>query len=284
LFDHLVRAFSFQGVSDNAASSYMEQHGSATWNEIASALSQRPSCSKLRSYWHYAGCGYSKSKMRCGRPEHLASCPVPKHRLRSGRLNQTAYSFFLFVRDVADGDLVKWIDVRFREPEDTKSRRQLQAKREALIRPLQHVFGVGDKLLSMALADVLLAAPASKSDWHELGGSLIAVDTLVHSFLRRTGILKRFGAEHPYGPQCYGPNGCAEIVERVASRIDAREFNRVFPRFFPRFVQHAIWRYCAQDGLNVCNGIRIRDRARCQDSYCRLYPSCDRLPIRPPTT
>jgi hypothetical protein len=24
---------------------------------------------------------------------------VPRHRLRNGRLNQTAYSFFLFVRD-----------------------------------------------------------------------------------------------------------------------------------------------------------------------------------------
>jgi hypothetical protein len=30
--------------------------------------------------------------------------------LRNGRLNQTAYSLFLFVRDVANGDLVQWID------------------------------------------------------------------------------------------------------------------------------------------------------------------------------
>jgi len=35
---------------------------------------------------------------------------LPKHNLRNGRLNQTAYSLFLFIRDIADGDLVGWID------------------------------------------------------------------------------------------------------------------------------------------------------------------------------
>jgi len=30
--------------------------------------------------------------------------------MRNSRLNQTAYSLYLFVRDVADGDLVGWID------------------------------------------------------------------------------------------------------------------------------------------------------------------------------
>jgi hypothetical protein len=36
--------------------------------------------------------------------------PAANHHLRNGRLNQLAYSLFLFVRDVADGDLVGWID------------------------------------------------------------------------------------------------------------------------------------------------------------------------------
>jgi hypothetical protein len=65
---------------------------------------------------------------------------------------------------------------------------------------------------------------------------MIAVDTLVHNFLHRTGILHRFQADHAYGLACYQPGGCAEIIETVAHQIDARQFDRRFPRF-PRFVQ-----------------------------------------------
>ena len=43
-------------------------------------------------------------------PSTLARCPLPSHDLRNGRLNQTAYSLFLFIRDLADGDLIGWID------------------------------------------------------------------------------------------------------------------------------------------------------------------------------
>jgi hypothetical protein len=75
---------------------------------------------------------------------------------------------------------------------------------------------------------------------------MIAIDTLVHNFLHRTGILARFGADHLYGAGCYRPGGCADIITLVAAQIDARAFNPAFPAIFPRFVQHAIWRYCAQ--------------------------------------
>jgi hypothetical protein len=37
---------------------------------------------------------------------------LPNHWLRNGRLNQTAYALHLFIRDVAEGDLVGWIDLR----------------------------------------------------------------------------------------------------------------------------------------------------------------------------
>jgi hypothetical protein len=46
---------------------------------------------------------------------------LPKHPLRNGRLNQTAYSLFLFIRDIADGDLVAWIDRQLAEPDDRTS-------------------------------------------------------------------------------------------------------------------------------------------------------------------
>jgi hypothetical protein len=128
----------------------------------------------------------------------------------------------------------------------------------------------------LALSQFFLGAPGQRRRWLEIGGSMIAVDTLVHNFLHRTGVLHRFDADHPYGPGCYKPGGCAQIIEAVANRIDARQFNRRFPRTFPRFVQNAIWRYCAQQGLDVCNGNRIDDQRRCRSKQCRLYCICDR--------
>ena len=65
-----------------------------------------------------------------------------------------------------------------------------------------------------------------------------------------------------YGPRCYTPNGCAAILAIIAEQIDAQAFNREFPTVFPRFVQLAIWRFCAQSGLNECNGNRIDNRQR----------------------
>ena len=77
--------------------------------------------------------------------------------------------------------------------------------REALLDPLRHVYGVSDKVLSMALSCMLLAAPQQAAALVEVGTSMIAIDTLVHNFLHRTGILQRFDAAHPYGPACYRP-------------------------------------------------------------------------------
>ena len=58
---------------------------------------------------------------------------------------------------------------------------------------------------------------------------MIAIDTLVHNFLVRTGILARFDADHSYGAACYQAGGCADIIAAVADRIDARQFNPGFP-------------------------------------------------------
>jgi hypothetical protein len=67
----------------------------------------------------------------------------------------------------------------------------------------------------------------------------------------------------------------------VAGRIDARAFNPAFPATFPRFVQHAIWRFCAQQGLNVCNGNRINDSQSCDNHYCAIRGICERVPLNP---
>ena len=60
LFDWLVEALSFQGISDAVAAGYMDQHGSVRWADIAEALSRSPSCPKLGGYWRFYDCRYHK--------------------------------------------------------------------------------------------------------------------------------------------------------------------------------------------------------------------------------
>ena len=150
----------------------------------------------------------------------------------------------------------------------------------ALIEPMREIYGVSDKVLAMALSSLLLGAPKKMILWIEVGGTMIAIDTLVHNFLHRTGILARFNANHSYGAACYRSGGCADIIAAVAEQIDARQFNSSFPKVFPRFVQHAIWRYCNQSGLDVCNGNRIDDGKRCSNLDCRMRLMCDRIALR----
>jgi hypothetical protein len=80
---------------------------------------------------------------------------------------------------------------------------------------------------------------------------MIVVDTLVHNFFTRTDILDRFGMTHAFGPACYRQGACATIIRDVSARINARAYHPGFPVNFPHFIQHAIWRYCAQDGLDI---------------------------------
>ena len=218
LFDQLVIALSYQGISDEVAKNFMDRHGLATWQVIESDLHRGPSCPKLRSYWHFHDCRYNKSRFTCAEPNHLPGCPLPRSWLRNGRLNQTAYSLYLFVRDVAGGDLVGWIDRRLAAANEPSGPNRLARMRAALVDPLREVYGVSDKVLTMALSQLLLGAPRSRHRWREVGGAMIAVDTLVHNFLHRTGILDRSDAHHSYGPACYRPRGCAEIIETVANR------------------------------------------------------------------
>ena len=254
----------------------MEQHGNVAWDVIAGGLTRAPICPKLRSYWHFHECRYNKSRYTCAEPDHLPRCPLPNHWLRNGRLNQTAYSLHLFIRDVAGGDLVGWVDHRLQRAAHRRGPDRLAGMRRAVIDPLKEIYGVSDKVLMVALSDLFLGASGYRPRWRQVGSAMIAVDTLVHNFLHRTGVLYRFRADHSYGPACYRAGGCAEIIEMAAQRIDAKEFNRRFPRTFPRFVQHAIWRYCSQQGLDICNGNRIDDRKRCTNTDCAIYSICDR--------
>jgi hypothetical protein len=282
LFDWLMSILSFQGIANRVAEDFIYKHGNVSWCDIEQTLAASPSCPKLGGYWLFHDCRYHKTSGICTEPDHFTACPLPRHPLRNGRLNQTAYSLFLFIRDVAKGDLVGWIDQQLAAA-DARTTMNAAKARDALIGPLRNVYGVSDKVLAMALSALLMGAGRRKPLWFKVGASFIVIDTLVHNFLHRTGILHRFSADHPYGTGCYQPGGCCEILESIAARIDARAFNPAFPRDFPRFVQNAIWRYCAEGELNVCNGNRIRDASHCDNVYCRLHTSCDRIALKPKT-
>ena len=245
LFDWLVDNLSFQGISDSVASSYMAANENVRYSQLVEDFAREPSCPKLAGYWTFYDCRYQKGSLSCSELGHMGQCCLPRYPMRNGRLNQMAFSLFLFIRDVADGDFVSWVDrqiaAAYREHDQAHAR-------EAVIGPLRNVFGIADKVLAMAMSHLLMGA-SRKPRWVEVGATCIAVDTLVHNFLHRTGILRRFSAEHPYGPACYQAGGCETIIRLISANIDAREFNAAFPANFPRFVQSAIWRYCAAAGL-----------------------------------
>ncbi len=282
IFDWLLDAFSYQGISDQVTRGYIRKHGNVTCSVMAKSLDAAPPCPLLQTYWHFDGCRYDKGSRTCSEPDHIDTCPVPHHKLRNGRLNQTAYSFFLFVRDVAKGDLIGWIDDRLTLPSPASISADVDLageRQERLIGPMRNIYGISDKILTMTLSGLLLGSD-DRPNWFETGKGMIAIDTLVHNFLHRTGILEVCGASHAYGVACYGLGGCAEIIRTAACQIDASGFNRQFPKVFPRFVQHAIWRFCAADGLNICNGNRIDDHKPCQNTYCQLFNKCRHKPLK----
>ena len=151
--------------------------------------------------------------------------------------------------------------------------------RTALLEPLCEVRGVGAKIWSMILADLLLAGDPDREQWVTVGASMIAVDRLVHAFLTRSGLIDRFGVRHAVGPACYGLGGCASAIDEIAQRFDARTINPAFPAVFPRLVQHSIWAFCAADQWNVCNANQIDDRERCNQRFCPCFRDCDRVAI-----
>jgi hypothetical protein len=275
LFDWMMDSFSFQGISDSVATNYLAEHGNATWKQITAQLRRRPGCGKLLNYWTYDACRYDKAAAACSEPRQFSTCPVPSYPLRNGRLNQTAFSLFFFMRDIAKGDFVQWI-----EQELAAAEANGLSDQEALVGPMRHIFGVSDKVLTMTLSTILMVDRKKRPQWFDIGSQMIVIDTLVHNFLVRTGILERFDVDHLYGPACYGPGHCADLLRLVSAAIDARQFNSTYPANFPRFVQHTLWRYCAADGLNVCNGNMIDDRESCQSDVCIVNNKCSKKALK----
>jgi len=281
LYDWMMVCFNFQGVSNGVAAAYLEEHGNAQFDAVARQIKKRGSvCPKLREFDAFRRCGYVKSRAACNNPTALPGCPVPSHELRKGALNQAAFSLYLFIRDKADGDFVGFIDRVLEAADRPGHPDRIALMRKALVRELVKVFGIAKKIIYMTFADLLVASDPDRPRWRETGGSMIAVDTLVHNFLHQTGIHFRHGLGHAFGSTCYGPNGCERILDELARTIDARQFNSAFPAYFPRFIQHALWKFCAESKAGICNGRNIDDRDRCVQRECPVFSLCGRVALR----
>jgi|ERR1051326_1740090 hypothetical protein len=281
LYDWMMVCFNFQGVSNGVAAAYLEDHGNAQFDAVARQIKRGASvCPKLREFRAFKSCGYIKSRSTCNNPRALPRCPVPTHDLRKGALNQAAFSLYLFTRDEADGDFVGFIDRVLEAADRPGHPDRIAFMRKALVREFLKIYGIARKIIYMTFADFLMASDPDRPRWRETGGSMIAIDTLVHNFLHRTGIHFRYGLGHAFSSTCYGPNGCERILDELARSIDARQFNSTFPAYFPRFIQHALWRFCAESKAGICNGRNIDDRNRCVQRECPVFSCCGRVALK----
>jgi hypothetical protein len=281
LYDWLIESFSFQGISDRIAWSYIASHGNASWEAIeASFESTRCQCPKLGSFETFTGCRYRKAPRSCAEPAFIASCPLPHLPLRKGDLNQLAYSLYYFLSDRCDGDLVGFIDRLFAGVDQVAPADPAAAKADALVAELSQVFGVSNKVIAMAFSVLLVGADPAREDWVLVGQQLVAIDSLVHNFLHRTGILAMFGVAHPYGDRCYGAGGCETVVRELARRLSASARRRSATGLSPYLVQFAIWQFCAETRANICNGRKIDDRFSCTNQACPVGELCSRTVLK----
>lgn len=279
IFDWLISLIQLQGISDRAAFEFSDRHGLPAAADLRQHLASAR-CVRLTSFWHFAECGYRRSGGSCSEPALRPSCGVHAIPARNGRLAQSAFSLALFIRDHCDGDIVGWTDRRLADADCGPAAGRARQMREAVVQPLTEVFGISSKVVSMAMADLLLGGDPGRARWVQTGAAMIAIDSLVHNFLHRTGLANHFGHAHRYGDACYSPGGCADTVEHLAADIDARQFGSQNPPYFPRLIQFAIWSFCAESGSNICNGNQIDDDRSCDQKFCPAGIGCMRVPLR----
>jgi len=186
-----------------------------------------------------------------------------------------AFSLYFFLRDVCRRDFYTYVTDDFRQGQP--SGRAINDRLQTFIGKVTTIANVGPKLAHMALSCLFLTAYPGW-DYREVGAHMIAVDSLVHNFLHRTGILGSYQLDHPYGPRCHAQTGCFGVIQDLANRIDCREFNPTLPPHFPRFIQYYIWAYCGQSGENICNGNKCKPGK--PNPACVLYQQrlCAQLP------
>ena len=77
LFDWLIEALSFQGISDSVAAGYIARNGSVRWADIGAALSQNPSAQSLAGTGCSTIAGTTKDPARVLSPTTSTAVPCP---------------------------------------------------------------------------------------------------------------------------------------------------------------------------------------------------------------
>lgn len=285
LFPRLMHLFSYQGISDERADRYIEDHGDITFMQITRSLNKYKKengklCSKLQNFDSFVDCGYKKTSETCNNPYMFSRCPVPCHDLRTGILNQKAYSFYFFLRDKCQGDIISYVDNIINSHmgesvSDDPGTDAVIGACDEIIGNFVEIYGVANKLANMALAEPFMLYRENPR-WKLVGQSMIAIDSLVHNFLHRTGILEAYDAEHKYrGDDC--ATKCTSVLQALSKEIDASKFDKSYPKYFPRFVQVSIWSYCHK----ICNGNRIDDKQPCAlGDECVVSNLCAKVPLK----
>ena len=183
--------------------------------------------------------------------------------MRNGSLAQAAAALYLFLRDVCGVTSSAGSTAGYPNPKNPML--------PPIIDAMRHIHGASDKVLSLALVPLLLGGRPGDALWQAAGAELIVIDTLVHNWLHRTGILSDLDARHNYGPKCYAPNGCADILRQAALPIDTRRYSSDNPPTFPRLIQYAIWRFCAADAFDIWP---------CSGAGCPIMRYCGRVALR----
>lgn len=275
LYQYLVEAFLLSGGGDQSNQGYYaKQKHKPTFNRVKQAT-KAAECPKLATFESLKGCGYRKGTKNCNEPAFLSTCPLPRFDMKRGALNHMAFSLYFFLRDVCRGDFYAFTNQHFRQSHSAGG--SISTLLDGFIGKISTIANVGPKLAHMALSCLFLTAYPGW-DYRQVGAHMIAVDTLVHNFLHRTGILDSYQLDHAYGPWCHTSNGCLGVIQDLANRIDCREFNPTLPANFPRFIQYHIWAYCGQSGENICNGIKCKPGKPNSACVLRQQGLCAELP------
>jgi hypothetical protein len=276
---YLLKCFLFSGGGDQSnLAYYVKQKYQPTFNRIRRAV-KLAQCPKLATFEAFEGCRYQKTASTCNEPAFLGGCPLPAFDMKRGNLNHMAFSLYFFLRDMAGRDFYAYVSQHFGTSQLVAG--TINEVLQTFIRKITAIANVGPKLAHMALSGLFLTRYLGW-DYHRVGLYMIAVDSLVHNFLHRTGILDKYQLDHAYGPRCHTENGCSGVVQDLASRIDCREFNPSLPAHFPRFIQYQLWAYCAKDGENICNGNKCKPGK--SNPACVLHQQqlCAQLPPQRP--
>ncbi len=269
----LYEIANYQGMSDRAASSWLVTNGNPDFLELADRLT-REQCACAASAAGINNCGYLRSQNVCSHPALLSLCIVPTIPARKGQLARLAVALSYWAAALPDQCLVAWARSKLKRGDP-------RSGAAAMVEDLKSLPGVSDKVASMIASDIAIGLSARRPALFASGASVVVVDSLVHNLLLRSGAILAEGKPHTFGSACYATDGCRDLIVRFSETIDARRYNSAWPQTAPRMLQHALWRFCAGNEFNVCNGNQIHAGTKCKTSICPARRRCARLIIEP---